>query len=206
MDPTATPAPPITFVEAVTRFNAAIDAAKGILDLVLGATRGDPTGSREHLLSDLNDHVWVEAHDLILRAAAAHFNAWVRADLARRDDREDYKRKKELASAVNLFARTFGVALRAPDAAAPCVLFAVGSRDGFGRYVLEARETKTRTGSYKTLADLLPVELVSAPARAEHYVPRSQDWCREAGRGDPEPAPVAGDHTRSAPVTGPTSP
>ncbi len=183
MDPETTPAP-TTFVEAVTRFNAAVDAANAVLDHVLKATGGvDPKSGWEHLLSDLNDHVWVEAHGLILLAATAHFNAWGRGELAHRDDREDYKRKKELASDANRFARTFGVAFRTPEADAPCVLFAVGSRDGFGRYVLEARETKTRTGSYKSLADLLPAALVSAPARAERYVPHSPDWCRDARPG-----------------------
>lgn len=182
MDPEKTPAR-MTFVEAVTRFNAAVDAAKAVLDHVLKATWVSPEGGWEHLLSGLNDHVWVEAHDLILRAATAHFNDWGRRELAHRDDREDYKWKKELASDANRFARTFGVAFRTPEAAAPCVLFAVGSRDGFGRYVLEARETKTRTGSYKSLADLLPAALVSAPARAERYVPRSPDWCRDARPG-----------------------
>ena len=169
-----------SLVDLVGQFNAAVAQARAVLDQILSATRADTAGKWESKLQDLNAHVWVEAHSLVVAAAAGHFNAWARATLAHKDDREDYAWKKQIASDANQFARSFGVAFRAAGSDAPCVLFAVGSRDKCGRYVLEDRTTKTRTGSYKSLSELLPVALVSAPARAEAYTPVSPEWCIKA--------------------------
>ena len=169
-----------SLVDLVGEFNVALWQARSILDRILRGTQTDMTGVWEERLRDLNDHVWAEAHSLIVPAAAAHFNAWARGMLAAKDDAQDYQWKKHLAADANLFARTFGVAFRTADSDAPCVLFAIGSRDKLGRYVLEDRVSKSRTGSYKSLAELLPIAFVSAPARSESYTPTSPEWCLKA--------------------------
>lgn len=169
-----------SLVDLVGEFNVALWQARSILDRILRGTQTDMTGKWEERLRDLNDHVWAEAHSLIVPAAAAHFNAWARGMLAGKDDAQDYQWKKQLAADANLFARTFGVAFRTTESDAPCVLFAIGSRDKLGRYVLEDRVSKSRTGSYKSLAELLPIAFVSAPARSESYTPTSPEWCLQA--------------------------
>lgn len=176
-----------SLLDLVGRFNVGVEQARQNVETILRATSSDTTGRYEAALDEIHKHVWVAAHELILPIARAHFNAWARGELRKKDDREDYARKKELATLANQFGRFFGVALRTADADRPCILYAVGSRDKFGRYVLEDMEKKTRTGSYKSLGDLLPVELVSAPGRVEHGVPVGSDryrYARPASDGD----------------------
>jgi hypothetical protein len=83
---------------------------------------------------------------------------------------EDYEGKKQLVRYWNEFLR--GSAIAHPETGRPCMLLAVGSRDKAGRYVLEDRETRKRTGAYKTLLDILPVKIVADLPRKEGFIER----------------------------------
>ena len=56
------------------------------------------------------------------------------------------------------------------DAFYSCNLYAIATPDGSGRYTFENRITKKRSGSFKKLADCLPIRLCKAPARKEAFL------------------------------------
>jgi len=180
------------FRDILADFNEALNLAKARI-AEAAAIRLDMTNHQtEQVLSDFNNHVWLEAHELILQAASLYMDCFVVSELADSGDAEDHKRKKELAALVNRFCRIYGVALRTEETDDPCVLFAVGSRDGHGRYVLENRATKKRTGSFKSLAEMRPLRLVSAPPRVEGFIQSRPEQFRDIrpvqakGPGNPE--------------------
>ena len=74
-------------------------------------------------------------------------------------EREGYEEKLEYVRQWNMTLRAVNGALAHPETSAPCILLAVSSYDGQGRYTLENRETKKRSGSYKSLREL-PVRVV----------------------------------------------
>ncbi|QDV34989.1 hypothetical protein [Tautonia plasticadhaerens] len=88
-------------------------------------------------------------------------------EIFRADDATDYARKQELAKKVNAELRERHQALRHPENGEPCVIYAMATRNGDGRYVLENRMTKKRSGSYKTLLELMPFRFTQDVARKE---------------------------------------
>lgn len=76
---------------------------------------------------------------------------------AKNPDINDYTRKKETATWLNNALKIHNLTIYHPTEKTPCILLAVGSRDGYGRYVLENRETKKRSGAYCCIDDMIPI-------------------------------------------------
>ena len=102
------------------------------------------------------------------------FNAYFTAKLRRRYDMSSYEKKKEVAKEINADLRHYGYAIRHPDSASPCMVLAVGSPDGTGRYVLADRLTKKRSHTCNTLLDLFPIGLVPEPRRREGFLEKDE--------------------------------
>lgn len=115
-------------------------------------------------------HITVRLREIIHRLKDAYLNNVYKAMMDRRDDRDDYEYKKEIVKHWNGFLRNDDLAIAHPATGKPCLLLAIGSRDGAGRYVLEDRETKKRSGAYKSLLDLLPVRLTDDIRRKEGFI------------------------------------
>jgi hypothetical protein len=103
------------------------------------------------------------------------FNAYWSHKVRRSYDLSSYEKKKEIAQEMNTDLRHYHVMIRHPDTGSPCLLFAVGSPDGKGRYVLADRLTKKRTHTSSRLLELLPLGLVKEPPRRENFVKSDDD-------------------------------
>jgi hypothetical protein len=102
------------------------------------------------------------------------FNAYWTGKLRRRYDLSSYEKKKEVAKEINADLRHYGYAIRHPESASPCMVLAVGSPDGTGRYVLADRLTKKRSHTCNTLLDLFPIGLVPEPRRREGFLEKDE--------------------------------
>ena len=80
---------------------------------------------------------------------------------------KSYEGKKNNVKHINSMIRKRDHAIAHPITGEPCLLLVLTSRDGMGRYTLENRLTKKRTGSYRSLAELVPVRLVQDAPRVE---------------------------------------
>lgn len=98
------------------------------------------------------------------------FNVYWTHKLRRRYDLSSYEKKKEVAKEINADLRHYEHAIRHPESGAPCMVLAVGSPDGTGRYVLSDRLTKKRSHTSSTLLELFPIRLVPEPRRKESFV------------------------------------
>jgi hypothetical protein len=90
-------------------------------------------------------------------------------------DENDYTAKKSYVLQVNEQLRQINSAISHPKTGEPCLLLAVNSRDGAGRYTLQSRLTKKRLGSYKSLSELLPIHLVKDVPRKEGVIERRKN-------------------------------
>ena len=99
-------------------------------------------------------------------------NRYFRDLVAAKEDYKDYKSKLAAVREINDILRSCDGAIRHPDTGKPCIILAVASRDGFGRYVFEERETKTRSNASKALKELLPFTLMPDVPRKEAIVER----------------------------------
>lgn len=89
---------------------------------------------------------------------ACYLTPWINQRLLEMaQEPEDYDRKKEIASWLNDALKRYNLTIYHPVEKKPCILLAVGSRDKQGRYVIENRETKKRSGAYRSVADMIPV-------------------------------------------------
>jgi hypothetical protein len=77
------------------------------------------------------------------------------------EDRYNYAVKLHWAQVVNDMLRSEQAAVAHPKTNEPCILLAVTSHDGAGRYTLESRLTKKRSGSYRSLSESLPFKLIA---------------------------------------------
>lgn len=94
-----------------------------------------------------------------------------------------YEAKKRIVQLLNEELRTGSkAAIKHPDTGAACMLLAVGSPDGLGRYVLEDRETKKRSKTTNSLRSLLPMSLIPDSVRREGLIDR-----RKNPEGPPPP-------------------
>jgi hypothetical protein len=100
------------------------------------------------------------------------FNAQWTGKLGRRPDLMDYEKKKQVAKEINADLRHYGYSIRHPETGTPCMVLAVGSPDGAGRYVLADRLTKKRSNTCNALLDLFPIGLVPEPKRREGFLKR----------------------------------
>lgn len=74
-------------------------------------------------------------------------------------DGGEYEEKKNAARHINAILRAAQLAILNKETRELCVVYAIATRDGKGVYTLEARDTRKRSGAYKTLAELLPLWL-----------------------------------------------
>ena len=92
---------------------------------------------------------------------ASYLTPWVNQRLLEMirqgPDAGDYGRKKEIARWLNDALKRYNLTVYHPVEKKPCILLAVGSRDQHGRYVIENRETKKRSGAYRSIVDIIPV-------------------------------------------------
>ena len=109
-----------------------------------------------------------------------------------RSDERDNEEKKRLSKHVNETLRQQGAVIAHPETREPCLLLAVGSPDGYGRYVLANRETKQRSHTSRALADMLPFTPMPDVPRRESFLerrnaeqpPHPQSWAkRHSARG-----------------------
>jgi hypothetical protein len=113
------------------------------------------------------EHLLDEAKLLILEK---QFNVYWTHKLRRRYDLSSNEKKKEVAKEINVDLRHYEHAIRHPESGAACMVLAVGSPDGIGRYVLSDRLTKKRSHTSSSLLDLFPIRLVPLPRRKESFV------------------------------------
>jgi hypothetical protein len=97
-------------------------------------------------------------------------NDFIPIELRRNPDADDYEVKRRAAHFTNDGLRARGLGIAHPETGEPCLLYANGDRDGKGRYVLEGRLTRKRTGAYKTLLELLSIKLAELPGRKEGFI------------------------------------
>lgn len=114
----------------------------------------------------------------------------LQADLASRatdvKDREDYKTKIENRRWLSEQLQELNAAIAYPETGKPSALFAIPSKDGKGRYVLEDKETKKRSSVIKGLEDLLPMKFVTNPPRRESFAElhkKKKDFLQEERDG-----------------------
>ena len=113
------------------------------------------------------------SRDIMLAVLEIHINLMPELTRARKiGSDESYESKKNIVIETNARLRQLNAAVAHPSTGEPCILYAVASRDGYGRYVLENRVTKKRSGAYTTLLDLLPVKLVPDVPRKEGVITR----------------------------------
>jgi hypothetical protein len=91
------------------------------------------------------------------------FNAYWTGKARRKYDVASYTKKKEVAKEMNADLRHYGYSIRHPESGNPCLVLAVGSPDGAGRYVLADRLTKKRSHTCSTILDFFPICLVPEP-------------------------------------------
>ena len=115
------------------------------------------------------------AHCLMIRLqeyelciSVSLINNTIMSRLAYEDDTNDYSRKKQLGLHYRDVLREWGLAIYRDGNAVN--LLVVANRDGTGRYVLEDKISKKRTGAYKSLKDLLPLMLTRDIPRKEGFV------------------------------------
>jgi hypothetical protein len=128
-------------------------------------------------------------NQIIMDSTKAITNAEIQPLAESRKDEQEYAGKKRLVRIVNDALREQGAVLANPDTKEPCLLLAVNSRDGAGRYTLQSRITKKRTGSYTTLKDLLPLVPMLDVPRKEGVI--------EQRKGREEPLREEGDANQS---------
>lgn len=162
--------PVATYRQLMAEFNTTMDQAMALIDQMaaLAGQRDSPTDRVSE--EELKDHVRDKANALVVRAATHFLNHYVLQYLEMEGEDEDRESKKYLVTSLNMFCKYYGVALRMPDNEDPCMIYAVGSRDGKGRYVMEHKASKKRSGAHKTIRDLLPLQLVTAPPREEGFL------------------------------------
>jgi hypothetical protein len=87
----------------------------------------------------------------------------------------EYKGKSEIVADINSQLRKLDLAFAHPETGEACILYAVTSRDGMGRYSLENRITKTRTGGFKSIRKLMPFQLTTDIPRKEGVIERRKN-------------------------------
>lgn len=85
---------------------------------------------------------------------------------------------------INDILRNLGLTFLHPETDEPCNLYAVPSRDGHGRFTLENRKTKVRTGGYKSFQELIPFKLVPTPPRKEGVIERRKESRKQSPYGN----------------------
>jgi DNA-binding XRE family transcriptional regulator len=103
------------------------------------------------------------------------FNVYWTTKLKNKYDSENYEKKQEVAKEINGDLRHYGFAIRHPETGSPCMVLAVASTDGKGRYVLADRLTKRRSSTTTSLLDLFPVKLMCEPRRRESFLENEVD-------------------------------
>lgn len=98
----------------------------------------------------------------------------------------DYEEKANFVYELNSMLRALRLCFAHPETGEPCNLYAVPSRDGHGRFTLENRETKVRTGGYKSFQELMPITLVLEPPRKEGVIERRKKSRKQSPSGDEE--------------------
>ncbi len=106
-------------------------------------------------------------------------NTIIHHEMLPREDEQDYASKKQIVQNWNNAFRRDRVAIQNPIDKEPCLLLAVNSHDGYGRYTLENRHTKKRTGSYKSIFDLMPIQFVPDIPRKEGVIERRKKQAEE---------------------------
>lgn len=86
-----------------------------------------------------------------------------------------YDKKKTHIQLINSLLRRADLAFAHPETGDPCILYAQNSYDRLGRYTLENRITKKRSGSYKSLKELFPFKLVPDAPRKEGLIERRKN-------------------------------
>lgn len=161
--------PVATYHRLMAEFNTTMDQATALIDQ-MAALAGQQSEQDRVDEEELKDHVRDKANALVVRAATHFLNHYVLQYLEMEGEDEERESKKYLVTSLNMFCKYYGVALRMPDNEDPCMIYAVGSRDGKGRYVMEHKASKKRSGAHKTIRDLLPLQLVTAPPREEGFL------------------------------------
>ena len=82
----------------------------------------------------------------------------------------NYSDKQKIAEAINRQLRESRVAIIHPQSRELCVVFAISSKDGRGRYVLSSISTKKRSFTSERLDSFLPFQLGRAPLRKEGLI------------------------------------
>lgn len=77
------------------------------------------------------------------------------------DVEASYEDKRIVAKKINEKLRELKLAISNPGDGDPCIVLVVQSRDGLGRYTLESRITKKRSGFYKTIMEMQPIKLAN---------------------------------------------
>ena len=109
-----------------------------------------------------------QAHGWLLDVFQIQVNAYY----AKHAQADDYENRKSFVKEFDDELRKYSAAIAHPESGEPCILLAVASRDGTGRFTLENRLTKKRGGFYKSITELLPLKLVPDAPRKEGVIER----------------------------------
>jgi hypothetical protein len=111
---------------------------------------------------------------VVMESAKVCANADFKSLTETRLDEGDYELKKRLAKKVNETFRRDGAVICHPETKEPCLLLAVGSPDGKGRYVFASRQTRKRSHTSIALIDMLPLTPMPDSPRKESFLERSR--------------------------------